>query len=368
MNFANEYNNNNANSSRRTYGSIIDNIVSNNNNNNNTQRGEEYMDDPFAISEEEDEDDNNSDDDSSDHSNNAIFNLMSFSDSRIRIQGLVKKATRTPERKKRSAQNNNKISPRSEKASNLNSAVQTLNDLLDSVHNDTLPDSPILANISNNPENSMMEGGDKNVDQNNATNTPLIVDSPSSQKVNIKHVDHFGDDTIASPIPEDHMQNDTDITYDSSMIDITQSPSGIQNISGKNSPEFKLELLKKELEESRASIVRHVHSASKLRKQIHKNRRKYEADIKEMKKTIKLNVSTTSDQNIDDAKKEIATELMKQHREALATEERKHEHELRNEKKRFENYIEMDKEEKDIAFEFVLNKLEDFLDDGSLSL
>ena len=106
MNFANEYNNNNANSSRRTYGSIIDNIVSNNNNNNNnnnnTQRGEEYMDDPFAISEEEEEDDNNSDADSSDHSNNAIFNLMSFSDSRIRIQGLVKKATRTPERKKRS--------------------------------------------------------------------------------------------------------------------------------------------------------------------------------------------------------------------------------------------------------------------------
>ena len=164
MNFSNEYNNNNNNSSRRTYGSIIDNIV--NNNNNNTQRGEEYMDDPFAISEEEDEDDNNSDADSSDHSNNAIFNLMSFSDSRIRIQGLVKKATRTPERKKRSAQkNNNKVSPRSEKASNLNSAVQTLNDLLDSVHNDTLPDSPILANISNNRENSMMEGGDNNADQ-----------------------------------------------------------------------------------------------------------------------------------------------------------------------------------------------------------
>ena len=51
----------------------------------------------------------------------------------------------------------------------------------------------------------MMEGGDNNADQNNATNTPFIVDSPSSsQKVNIKQVDHFGDDTIATNTRRPH--------------------------------------------------------------------------------------------------------------------------------------------------------------------
>ena len=162
------------------------------------------------------------------------------------------------------------------------------------------------------------------------------------------------------------MQGRSIYSESNSIINTTiQSPAVSNNISPKdrNSPEYKIDLLKKELEESRASIVRHVHSASKLREQIHKNRRKYESEIKSMKKSMKkLNMSSTTP-NTDDAKKEIATELMKQHREALAREEQKHEYELRIENERFENYIGMDKEEKEIAFEFVLAKIDEFLED-----
>ena len=89
---------------------------------------EEYINDPFQVS-DDDEDEQN--DNSADRSNDAIFNLMSFSDSRVKIQDLVKKATRTPPRNR-----DTRISPRSQNVKQLNSAVRTLNTLLDDIHND----------------------------------------------------------------------------------------------------------------------------------------------------------------------------------------------------------------------------------------
>ena len=89
---------------------------------------EEYINDPFQVS-DDDEDEQN--DNSADRSNDAIFNLMSFSDSRVKIQDLVKKATRTPPRNR-----DTRISPRSQNVKQLNSAVRTLNTLLDDMHND----------------------------------------------------------------------------------------------------------------------------------------------------------------------------------------------------------------------------------------
>lgn len=346
---------------------------------------EEYIDNPFDIS---DDDDKNESNDSDNYSNNAIFNLMSFSDSRIKIQGLVKKATRTPERKRNnnSSFTHKNTSPRTENSLQLNSAVQTLNDLLNSVHNDTPSESSeSLANISNIKALKIDDdvGGNNDIIGKNAS---FIVHSPSQSNANNNDdVDDHFHETIASPIVMKNVSEDDNSDVEEQSIDdnsssmqhrsiysesnsimntTIQSPAVSNTITpkDKNSPEYKIDLLKRELEQSRASIVRHVHSASKLREQIHKNRRKYESDIKSMKKSMKK-LKMSSIPNADDAKKEIATELMKQHREALAHERQKHEYELRIENERFENYIEMDKEEKEIAFEFVLSKIDEFLED-----
>lgn len=115
------------------------------------------------------------------------------------------------------------------------------------------------------------------------------------------------------------------------------------------------------MHESRASIVRHVQSASKLRKRIHQNRRKYEEDIQTLKNEIQASRNTKSSNH--ESKKEIANELMKQHRERLVEEARKYEEEIAQEKAKFQDFVSMDKEEKNIAYKFVMNKLDDFLKD-----
>ena len=52
---------------------------------------------------------------------------------------------------------------------------------------------------------------------------------------------------------------------------------------------------------------------------------------------------------------------MKQHREHIVVEARKYEEEIVREKDKFQNFISMDKEEKDIAYQYVVNKLDHFL-------
>ena len=52
---------------------------------------------------------------------------------------------------------------------------------------------------------------------------------------------------------------------------------------------------------------------------------------------------------------------MKQHREHIIVEARKYEEEIVREKDKFQNFISMDKEEKDIAYQYVVNKLDHFL-------
>ena len=91
---------------------------------------EKYINDPFQVSDDEDDE---HDYYSVGNSNDAIFNLMSFSDSRVKIQDLVKKATRTPPRNR-----DTNVSPRSQNVKHLSSAVRTLNTLLDDIHNDAL--------------------------------------------------------------------------------------------------------------------------------------------------------------------------------------------------------------------------------------
>ena len=86
--------------------------------------------------------------------------------------------------------------------------------------------------------------------------------------------------------------------------------------------------------------------------------KKYEEDIQKLKNEIEASKNTKS--SIHESKKEIANELMKQHREHIVVEARKYEEEIVREKDKFQNFISMDKEEKDIAYQYVVNKLDHF--------
>ena len=189
---------------------------------------EKYINNPFQVS---DDDDDEHDDYSVGNSNDAIFNLMSFSDSRVKIQDLVKKATRTPPRNRETS-----VSPRSQNVKHLSSAVRTLNTLLDDIHNDALS----------------KEGS-----------TPALNTSPSQQKVN-EHEEQRsitgGNVTPGASESDFSMTNENVIStakVDSTnkeaideINDLDYSISGSTTpgtILDEHPPEYRLEILKKEV-------------------------------------------------------------------------------------------------------------------------
>ena len=199
---------------------------------------EEYINDPFQVS-DDDEDEQN--DNSTDRSNDAIFNLMSFSDSRVKIQDLVKKATRTPPRNR-----DTRVSPRSQNVKQLNSAVRTLNTLLDDLHNDAFNSEGPAEGLHTN---------ERVVEEKKDANSSALLASPSQQRFD----EHEQGTTPEAPKSNFSMTNedvvsikkaktnnaDIDESYD--LDNSTSSSVSPGTILDKHSPENRLEMLKKEV-------------------------------------------------------------------------------------------------------------------------
>ena len=195
---------------------------------------EEYINDPFQVS-DDDEDEQNGN--SADRSNDAIFNLMSFSDSRAKIQDLVKKATRTPPRNR-----DTRVSPRSQNVKELSSAVQTLNTLLDDIHNDTFNSVGSTAALNTS---------ERVVEQKGHANSSALLPSPSQQRVDeheegrsLSNFSMTNEDVMSIETVETNKagideSNDLDYSISSSI-----SPGTTLD---KHPPEDRLEMLKKEV-------------------------------------------------------------------------------------------------------------------------
>ncbi len=185
------------------------------------------------------------------NSEESIVNLVSFSDSRRALHAIVSDALKTPPRTKE-RRRSYMMSKATTESHELSSAVKSLNALLD-------------AHCGPSESEEIVESGnveDDNTDGNK--NERVLILSPSGQSLPGEIQNRIRE--FSDP-PEIELQSNSDSE---------ESNNGAMR-------KIKFFNMKAELEESRAAIVRHVHSAAKLRKEIQQTRRQHDQELRKLK-------------------------------------------------------------------------------------